>query len=379
MNTHRKNCIPKTPCLKCNVLFTTKRSLEIHNCNPIQKFKPESFGQKASSKQVVVIKTPQLMIDPNTIKLEPGFELQQNQNTIKFETGLPYEQNLQKNQIVQCTNCHGYYDSNGSYQLHLNHCKASKTAPSNIKVVDVTKKQIIFLACPDCGLKFDSKPRLYEHSLRVHKKNKLFSCDKCGFTPSDNKQMLLHFEKCTNFKTKENLVDEAIKSVRDAAAINLRSLEQSLKPKPIILRSGQDNLKEYLCSKCDTPFCSYEAVKLHFNSCDDPRIRMLQEKLQSPIVEKFSCDKCDMEFNVKEAMQDHFENCQSDNLQEGEEHFDHTYSKVVLTVQNVKRNLFGIDEQKIVDTGNVFATHLLIITKKTLPFFKYFALLLSLI
>ena len=105
---------------------------------------------------------------------------------------------------------------------------------------------------------------------------------------------------------------------------------------------------------------------------------MLQEKLQSPIVEKFSCDKCDMEFNVKEAMQDHFENCQSDNLQEGEEHFDHTYSKAVLTVQNVKRNLFGIDEQKIVDTGNVFATHLLIITKKFLAFFKYFVLLLSL-
>ena len=130
---------------------------------------------------------------------------------------------------------------------------------------------------------------------------KAFPCDKCGLTPRNKQQMLLHFEKCTNIQAKENLVEEAIKIAKNAATIRLK--KQSLKPKP---KFGPDDSKEYVCSQCNIPFRSYESAVLHYNnSCKDSRIEMLGEKLQSPIVQRFSlqnfqstsalpCSNCDI-------------------------------------------------------------------------------------
>ena len=39
---------------------------------------------------------------------------------------------------------------------------------------------------------------------------KAFPCDKCGLTPHNKQQMLIHLEKCTNIQAKENLVEKAI-------------------------------------------------------------------------------------------------------------------------------------------------------------------------
>ena len=98
------------------------------------------------------------------------------------------------------------------------------------------------------------------------------------------------------------------------------------------------------CSKCNVPFCSKESLKLHFNSCDGPKIVMPAEKLQIIITDKFSCSKCDEDFDLEEALKEHSENCEIALLEPGEVHCDHTYSKCVLPTTNFKENLFGTDE-----------------------------------
>ena len=139
--------------------------------------------------------------------------------------------------------------------------------------------------------------------MTVHNKNLLFSCDKCGFTPSDNKQMSHHFRKCSIIQAKENL---------EMPNCNI------------------------LCSKCNVQFCSQKSLELHFNCCEGPEIEMVTEKLPVTIVGKFSCSKCDMDFNLEEALKGHSESCKIALKQPGEAHFDHTYSKDA----NLKLDLF---------------------------------------
>ena len=55
--------------------------------------------------------------------------------------------------------------------------------------------------------------------------------------------------------------------------------------------------------------------------------------------------KCELLFLTKDSLELHFQSCQI-NRQPGESHFDHTYSKAILTPQNVKQNLFGEKAQE---------------------------------
>ena len=99
-----------------------------------------------------------------------------------------------------------------------------------------------------------------------------------------------------------------------------------------------------LCSMCNVQFCSLESLVLHSNSCEGPKIKIPEEKLQIKIAEKFSCSQCDMDFNLEGALKEHSENCEIALAQPEELHFDHTYSKAT----NLKVNLFGTNgkEQK---------------------------------
>ena len=71
------------------------------------------------------------------------------------------------------------------------HQTAPKTACFDTKTVEVNNRKILIMTCSDCGEKFSSKPKLFEHCLTVHKKNVLFSCENCGFTPLNSMGNLL--------------------------------------------------------------------------------------------------------------------------------------------------------------------------------------------
>ena len=278
-----------------------------------------------------------------------------------------------------CSKCNMYSPSRQSCLEHVKICKEkleNSELSCSICRISFSNKQLLsehFLKvhpigflCSNCKKHFTSKGSCLKHARICKRKldqskialkkafpckiapKKAFPCDKCGLTPRNKQQMLLHFEKCTNIQAKENLVETAMKI---AATINLKTLKQSLKPKPKV---GPDNSKEYVCSKCNIPFRSYESAVLHFNSCNDSRIEMLGENLQNPIIEKFSlqnfqstsalfCSNCDMDFDDRETLKEHSEKCEIAMLQPGEEHFDHTYSKGVFPAANLKRNIFGTD------------------------------------
>ena len=68
---------------------------------------------------------------------------------------------------------------------------ASETACFDTKTVEVNNRKILIMTCSDCGEKFSSKPKLFEHCSAVHKKNVLFSCENCGFTPLNTQGNLL--------------------------------------------------------------------------------------------------------------------------------------------------------------------------------------------
>ena len=71
------------------------------------------------------------------------------------------------------------------------HQTASETACFDTKTVEVNNRKILVMTCSDCGEKFSSKPKLFEHCMTVHKKNVLFSCENCGFTPLNTMGNLL--------------------------------------------------------------------------------------------------------------------------------------------------------------------------------------------
>ena len=71
------------------------------------------------------------------------------------------------------------------------HQTAPKTACFDTKTVEVNNRKILIMTCSECGEKFSSKPKLFEHCLTVHKKNVLFSCENCGFTPLNTMGNLL--------------------------------------------------------------------------------------------------------------------------------------------------------------------------------------------
>ena len=68
---------------------------------------------------------------------------------------------------------------------------APKTACFDTQTVEVNNRKILIMTCSDCGEKFSSKPKLFDHCLTVHKKNVLFSCENCGFTPLNTMGNLL--------------------------------------------------------------------------------------------------------------------------------------------------------------------------------------------
>ena len=115
-------------------------------------------------------------------------------------------------------------------------------------------------------------------------------------------------------------------------------------------RDLETKICNILCSKCNVQFCSQDSLKLHFNSCEGPKIEILAEKLQiAKIVDTLSCSKCDMDFDLRETLEEHSGNCEIAMLQPGEEHLDHTYSKGVSRATSVKKGniLKGIDNKTV--------------------------------
>ena len=144
-----------------------------------------------------------------------------------------------------CSKCNMYSPSRQSCLEHVKICKQS-IAPSMI----ASENSVV--SCFICKKSFSDKLLLSEHFLKAYQirsfphcrgfvctncndhfttKNsclkhvkickqkldqskiapkKAFPCDKCGLTPHNKQQMLIHLEKCTNIQAKENLVEKAI-------------------------------------------------------------------------------------------------------------------------------------------------------------------------
>ena len=147
-----------------------------------------------------------------------------------------------------------------------------------------------------------------------------------------NPNSLLTCSRCyRSFDTRNGLVQHEKKCILIISCLKCNSWFTSK-------RDLETHTCNFVCSKCCVTFCSQDSLKLHFNSCEGPKIERLAEKLQiTTIVDTFSCSKCDMDFDLREALKKHSGNCEIAMLQPGEEHLDHTYSKGVSTATSVKQ------------------------------------------
>ena len=293
-------------------------------------------------------------------------------------SGLKYSITQAGKNDYSCLKCDIKFCSKESLDLHMTNCESSKFNGKKENGATQFDCDLVYeqKANPNQPSKqiFVVKPREIPKSVEVsnsqldpiESKNpnpdpfKRFSCGKCGKFYSSKQFMRMHFEMCNGFGS-------ILPNIGTNSTASMKTIPTNSghigKQKPNIL-SGPKPEKQYLCSKCCVLFYSKESLEVHFKSCKIPKTLSEPVKEKPPIqvtnqnraaaaspeaknyvVQRFACSKCKLPFLTEDQMELHFQNCQIDR-QPGEIHFDHTYSKVILTPQNVKRNLFGEESLK---------------------------------